>query len=231
MKKEKLHKSEENLCNWTLQSGLGCPTPGSNRSQHGTKSLSTRTRADSFHNDQLLSCLISSPGWLLATLVHGTPWHRQNGHWRSGPWHPCTVSAQKNITVKADTHSHIYSHIQTGQQQNWKLTKLLVQVLNSTIHRLQEVISMASSLRSVQQWLLTSSPLQIPSEQDSAERSKSWNEYLFNPLCDNKLQTKESISQYIKPINKHDYKVFLPTEIGTDINFKPIQSSLHYLTS
>ena len=26
---------------------------------------------------------------------------------------PCTVSAQKNITVKADTHSHIYSHIQT----------------------------------------------------------------------------------------------------------------------
>ena len=25
-KKEKLHKSEENLCILTLQSGLGCPT-------------------------------------------------------------------------------------------------------------------------------------------------------------------------------------------------------------
>ena len=37
------------------------------------------------------------------------------------------------------------------------------------------------------------------------------------PLCDNKLQTEESISQYIKPINKHDYKVFLPTEIAIDI--------------
>ena len=46
-------------------------------------------------------------------LVNGTQWHRQSKHRRSGPQHPCTVSAQKNITVKADTHSNIYSHIKT----------------------------------------------------------------------------------------------------------------------
>ena len=51
--------------------------------------------------------------WLLVTLVHGTQWHHQREHWRSGPRYSCTVSAQKNITVKADTLSHIYSHIQT----------------------------------------------------------------------------------------------------------------------
>ena len=153
-------------------------------------------------------------------LVNGTQWHRQSKHWRSGPRHPCTVSAQKNITVKADTHSNIYSHIKTElnnsktekltklkeylysivlstgsqkvistastdhwrsgprhhsslygvcaedhycksmhtlshlfshsnkikQQQNWKLTKLWVQVLKSTVRRLQEVISMASTV-------------------------------------------------------------------------------------
>ena len=144
-------------------------------------------------------------------LVHGTQWHHQSEHWRSGPRHPCTVSAQKNITVKADTHTNIYSHIQTElnnskienspnleylystvlstsstdhwrsgrrhlsplygvcteeyyyksihtlshlfshsnrikQQQNWKLAKLWVQVLNSTVQGLQEVISMASKV-------------------------------------------------------------------------------------
>ena len=73
----------------------------------------TKTLADSFYNDELLSCLISSPGWLLVTLVHKTQWHHQSKHWRSGPRHPCAVSAQKNITVKADTRSNIYSHIQT----------------------------------------------------------------------------------------------------------------------
>ena len=81
-------------------------------SEYGNKSLSNKTLADSFYNDQL-SCLISSPGWLLVTLVHGTQWHHQSEHWRSGPWKPCKVSAQKNIIVKAGTHSHIYSHIQT----------------------------------------------------------------------------------------------------------------------
>ncbi len=116
------------------------------RSQYGNKSLSNKTLADSFYNDQL-SCLISSPGWLLVTLVHGTQWHHQSEHWRSGPWKPCKVSAQKNFIVKADTLSNLFSHSNwIKQQQNWKLTNLSVQELNSTVHRLQEVISMASTV-------------------------------------------------------------------------------------
>ncbi len=138
------------------------------RSQYGNKSLSNKTLADSFYNDQL-SCLISSPGWLLVTLVHGTQWHHQSKHWRSGPWKPCKVSAQKNFILKADTLSNLFSHSNwIKQQQNWKLTNLSVQELNTG--------SKKSSVwlpQSAQQWLLTGRPLQIPSEQDSAERSKN----------------------------------------------------------
>ena len=139
VKKEKLHKNEENLFNLTLRSGLGCPATGSNRSQHSNKSLSTKSHADCTYSDQLLSCLISSQGWLLVTLVHETQWHHQHEHWRSCPWHPCMVSAQ-NITVKADTHCNIYSHIQTelNDSKIENSPNLRAFVLNSTVHRLPE---------------------------------------------------------------------------------------------
>ena len=156
------------------------------RSQYGNKSLSNKTLADSFYNDQL-SCLISSPGWLLVTRVHRTQCHHQSDHWRSGPWKPCKVSAQKNFIVKADTLSNLFSHSNwIKQQQNWKLTNLSVQSLSSTVHRLQEVISMAPTVQS-----LTSSGF-YPAVQPRyllsktvLKEVKTWNEYPFHPLCDN----------------------------------------------
>ena len=145
MKKEKHHKSEDNLCNLTLQSGLGCPTTGSNRSQHGNKSLSTKTLANSFYNNQLRSCLISSPGRLLVTLVYGTQWHCQSEHWMSGPQHSCMLSTQ-NITVKADTHFNIYSHIQTELTAKLKTHQTLEYLYSIVLSTgSQKVISMAST--------------------------------------------------------------------------------------
>ena len=45
--------------------------------------------------------------------------------------------------------------------------------INTTVHRLQEVISMVSTVQSTQQWLLTGGPPQISSKQDSVEWNKN----------------------------------------------------------
>ena len=144
---KKLHKSEEILRNLALQSGLGCPTTGSKRSQHGYKSLSTKTLADSFYNDQLLPCLISSPGWLLVT---GT-WNTMTSSKRTLEVRPSTslysVGTEEHYSKSRHTLSQLFSHSdRIKQQRNWKLIKLWVQVRNSTVYRLQEVISMASTV-------------------------------------------------------------------------------------
>ena len=63
----------------------------------------------------------------------------------------CTESAQKNINVKAYTHSHIYSHIQRelDDSKTENSPNLVYKYYNSTVHRLQEVISMASTVQSL----------------------------------------------------------------------------------
>ena len=126
----------------TLQSELGCPTTGHSMATNpwAIKPLLTAST--------MINCLAWSAhqadSWWL---VRRTQWHHQNVHWRSGPWKPCKVSAQKNFIVKADTLSNLFSHSNwIKQQQIWKLTNLSVQALNSTVHRLQEVISMASTV-------------------------------------------------------------------------------------
>ena len=61
-----------------------------------------------------------------------------------------TQSAQKNITVKAYALISLLSHLnRIKQQQKRKLTKHGVKVLNSTVQRPQEVISMASTIQSL----------------------------------------------------------------------------------
>ena len=82
----------------------------------------------------------------------------------------CTESAQKNINVKAYTHSHIYSHIQR------ELDNSQTENSPNLVYKYSTVLSTGSKKSSVwppQQWLLTGRALQIPSEQDSAERSKN----------------------------------------------------------
>ena len=76
--------------------------------------LSNKTVANSFYNDQLLYYLISSPSLLLVTA-----WYIERndvviadiGGQALDILH-CTESAQKKITVKAHTHtlSHLFSH-------------------------------------------------------------------------------------------------------------------------
>ena len=82
----------------------------------------------------------------------------------------CTESAQKNITEKSLTHSHIYCHMQTelNHSKNKNSPSLTI---STQQHCPQAPRSHPYDLHCpVFSALLTSHPPQIPSEQDSAER-------------------------------------------------------------
>ena len=71
----------------------------------------------SLYIDQLLVCLMGSPGWLLVTLLHEELWCRHRGHWRSGPRHPspvCRVCTEENHGRDIHSLPHLITH------SNWK---------------------------------------------------------------------------------------------------------------
>ena len=122
-----------------------------------------------------------------------------------------TESAQKNITVKAHTHSHIYSNIQTELNNNKSENSpnLVYKYSTELSILLQEVISMASPAKKSSVWpplqesTLTVAPHQL-SIQDTFWPSQCWKKrkHKMNTCsaisvktC--KVQTKESISQLV----------------------------------
>jgi len=82
-----------------------------------SSSLANKALPYSLYIDQLLLCLIGSPGWLLVTLLHEELWCRYRGHWRSGPRHlssVCTVCTEENHGRDIHSLTHSITH------SNWK---------------------------------------------------------------------------------------------------------------
>ncbi len=82
-----------------------------------SSSLANKALPSSLYVDQLLVCLIGSPGWLLVTLLHEELWCRHRGHWRSGPRHPSplrTVCTEENHGRDIHSLTHSITH------SNWK---------------------------------------------------------------------------------------------------------------
>ena len=86
-----------------------------------SSSLANKALPSSLYVDQLLVCLIGSPGWLLVTLLHEELWCRHRGHWRSGPRHPsplCTVCTEENHGRDIHSLPHLITHSHSKQQDN-----------------------------------------------------------------------------------------------------------------
>ena len=84
-------------------------------------SLANKALPSSLYIDQLLVCLIDSPGWLLVTLKHEELWCHHHGHWRSGPRHPspmCTVCTEENHGRDIHSLPHLITRSDWKQQDS-----------------------------------------------------------------------------------------------------------------
>ena len=129
------------------------------------KSLSNKTLADSFYNDQLPSCF------------------------------PTAQSAQKNITEKAHTLSHLLSYSnRIKQQQKQKAHHIVSTQLLSTGSMKSSVWPPLSLVYSA----VTPHQQSIPdtfSARQCWKKVKTWMGYLFNTVHNNKLTTDPPKSQ------------------------------------
>ena len=118
-----------------------------------------------------------------------------------------TESAQKNITVKAHTHSHIYSNIQTELNNNKSENSpnLVYKYSTELSILLQEVISMASPAKKSSVWpplprvyLNSGSPPAVHPRylltKSVLKEAQTQNEYLFSNLCENLQSTDQRIN-------------------------------------
>ena len=118
-----------------------------------------------------------------------------------------TESAQKNITVKAHTHSHIYSNIQTELNNNKSENSpnLVYKYSTELSILLQEVISMASPAKKSSVWpplprvyLNSGSPPAVHPRylltKSVLKEAQTQNEYLFSNFCENLQSTDQRIN-------------------------------------
>ena len=105
--------------------------------KRSNKSLSNKTLADSFYYDQLLSCFLAAQ------------------------------SLHRRTLLKRHTHYHIYRHIQTelNNSKNKNSPNLITSTQHSTVHRLQEVICMTSTVKS---------PLSTPHKPSTPDTVWAW---------------------------------------------------------
>ena len=83
-----------------------------------SSSLANKALPYSLYIDQLLLCLIGSPGWLLVTLLHEELWCRHRGHWRSGPGHPTPlykVCTEESHCKGTHLLPHLFTHSNSNQ--------------------------------------------------------------------------------------------------------------------
>ena len=112
----------------------------------------------------------------------------------------CTESAQKNITEKVHTLSHLLSYSNRIKQQ---------QNENSPDYKYSTVLSTGSKKLSIWPPLSRVYSAVTPHQQSTPDtfwarqcwkEVKTWMGYLFNPVCDNKLQIKKIHLLINKPI-------------------------------
>ena len=111
--------------------------------KRSNKSLSSKTLADSFYNDQLLPCF------------------------------PTAQSLHRRTLLKRYTLSLIYCHIQTELNNSKTKTHQIINTQQCCPQAPRSYPYDLHCPESTQQSLLTSGPPQIPSKQDSAEGSEN----------------------------------------------------------